>query len=85
MRHVAAHGYPVPEVFDADGPDIVMQRIHGRTMLDDMSSRPLSMTAMARVLAESRASRSGCRYLTTTCPSSATAAHSCTSTCIRAT
>jgi aminoglycoside phosphotransferase (APT) family kinase protein len=52
MQHVAAHGYPVPEVFDADGPDIVMQRIDGRTMLDDMSSRPWSMTAMARVLAE---------------------------------
>lgn len=52
MRHVAAHGFPVPEVFDADGPDIVMQRIDGRTMLDDMSSRPWSMTAMARLLAE---------------------------------
>ena len=52
MRHVAAHGYPVPEVFDADGPDIVMQRIDGRTMLDDMSTRPWSMTAMARMLAE---------------------------------
>ena len=52
MRHVAAHGYPVPEVYDADGPDIVMQRIDGRTMLDDMGARPWSMTPMARMLAE---------------------------------
>jgi aminoglycoside phosphotransferase (APT) family kinase protein len=52
MRHVATHGYPVPEVFDADGPDIVMQRIDGRTMLDAMSTRPWSMTTLARMLAE---------------------------------
>ena len=51
MRHVAAHGYPVPDVFDADGPDIVMQRIDGQTMLDAMGARPWSMTAMARTLA----------------------------------
>ena len=51
MLHVAAHGYPVPEVFDADGPDIVMQRLDGRTMLDDMTARPWTMTASARTLA----------------------------------
>ena len=30
MRHVAAHGYPCPEVDDAQGPDIVMQRLGRR-------------------------------------------------------
>jgi hypothetical protein len=52
MRHCAAHGYPVPEVFDADGADIVMQRLDGPTMLDDMSRRPWTMRAKARQLAE---------------------------------
>lgn len=52
MRHVAAHGYPVPEVFDADGPDIVMQRLDGPTMLDDLSARPWTIGATARQLAE---------------------------------
>ncbi len=52
MRHCAAHGYPVPEVFDADGADIVMQRLDGPTMLGDMSARPWTMTAKARQLAE---------------------------------
>ena len=43
MQHCAAHGYPVPEVFDADGPDIVMQRLDGPTMLQDLSSHPWTM------------------------------------------
>jgi len=52
MRHCASHGYPVPEVFDADGADIVMQRLDGPTMLDHMSARPWTMRATARRLAE---------------------------------
>lgn len=52
MRHLAAHGYPVPEVHDAAGPDIVMQRLDGPTMLDDMSRRPWSMAASARTLGD---------------------------------
>ena len=52
MRHCAAHGYPVPDVFDADGPDIVMQRLDGPTMLGDMSARPWTVPAKARQLAE---------------------------------
>ena len=52
MQHCAAHDFPVPAVFDADGPDIVMQRLDGPTMLDDMSARPWTMRAKARQLAE---------------------------------
>jgi Ser/Thr protein kinase RdoA (MazF antagonist) len=41
MRHVAAHGYPCPEVHDVDGPDIVLDRLDGptleRVLLDDPS------------------------------------------------
>ena len=52
MRHVAAHGYPCPEVYDAQGPDIVMQRLDGSTILDDMSRRPWSMATSAKTLAD---------------------------------
>src|SRR5580692_6881183 len=34
------HGVPVPEVFDADGPDIVMERVDGPTMLADLARCP---------------------------------------------
>ena len=52
MRHCASHGYPVPEVFDADGADIVMQRLDGPTMLHHISARPWTMSATAKQLAE---------------------------------
>jgi aminoglycoside phosphotransferase (APT) family kinase protein len=51
MRHVAGHGYPVPAVFDAAGPDIVMQRLEGPTMLEHMASRPWAMRSQAATLA----------------------------------
>ena len=40
MRHLRASGYPVPDVFDAAGSDLVMERLHGVTMLDDLERRP---------------------------------------------
>ena len=43
MRHVRANGYPAPEVFDVDGTDIVMDRLDGVTMLDDLSAHPWRM------------------------------------------
>src|SRR5436309_3009903 len=30
MQHVRALGFPAPEVFDAAGPDLVMERVDGR-------------------------------------------------------
>jgi hypothetical protein len=35
-----AHGVPVPEVFDVAGPDIVMEKVDGPTMLADLARRP---------------------------------------------
>ncbi|MGI9053485.1 MAG: phosphotransferase [Ilumatobacteraceae bacterium] len=40
MDHVRRHGYPVPAVFDAAGSDLVMERLEGRTMLDDLEAHP---------------------------------------------
>jgi aminoglycoside phosphotransferase (APT) family kinase protein len=47
MRHLRAHGYPVPEVFDAAGADLVMQRLDGVTMLADLKSHPWRARAHA--------------------------------------
>jgi aminoglycoside phosphotransferase (APT) family kinase protein len=45
------HGVPVPEVFDAAGPDIVMERVDGPTMLADMARRPWRLFRHAATLA----------------------------------
>jgi aminoglycoside phosphotransferase (APT) family kinase protein len=51
MRHAWTHGVPVPEVFDAVGPDIVMEYVVGPTMLRDLTRRPWSLGDHARLLA----------------------------------
>jgi aminoglycoside phosphotransferase (APT) family kinase protein len=51
MRHARSHGVPVPEVFDASGPDIVMEHAVGPTMFRDLTCRPWSLGAHARTLA----------------------------------
>jgi aminoglycoside phosphotransferase (APT) family kinase protein len=40
MRHLADHGFPVPVVHDASGADLIMQKLHGHTMLTDLERRP---------------------------------------------
>ena len=52
MQHVAAHGYPVPAVHDAAGPDLVMDRVDGPTMADAMARRPHQMGRGVRSLAD---------------------------------
>jgi aminoglycoside phosphotransferase (APT) family kinase protein len=51
MAHALAHGVPVPEVFDVSGPDIVMERAAGPTMLQDVTRRPWALDSHARLLA----------------------------------
>jgi aminoglycoside phosphotransferase (APT) family kinase protein len=46
-----AHGVPVPEVFDAAGPDIVMEKVEGPTMLADLARRPWRLLRHATLLA----------------------------------
>ncbi|HXB49128.1 MAG TPA: phosphotransferase [Streptosporangiaceae bacterium] len=52
MRHLGQAGYPVPAVYDADGPDLVMERLDGRDMLADVSHRPWLSRRHARTLAD---------------------------------
>jgi aminoglycoside phosphotransferase (APT) family kinase protein len=50
MQHLRAHGAPVPQVFSAEGTDIVMERLDGPTMLDVLKSRPWRAAAIGREL-----------------------------------
>lgn len=52
MRHLAVHGYPVPEVFDVDGTDLVMERLDGPDMLAALGKRPWLARKHGRLLAD---------------------------------
>jgi aminoglycoside phosphotransferase (APT) family kinase protein len=52
MGHLRAHGYPVPEVFDATDADLVMQRLDGVTMLADLKSHPWRARAHADTMVD---------------------------------
>jgi aminoglycoside phosphotransferase (APT) family kinase protein len=52
MRYAAAHGYPVPEVFDATGTELVMEHVSGPTLTADLVRRPWRVRAHARLLAD---------------------------------
>lgn len=51
MIWLRSEGVPVPAVHRADGRDIVMDRIDGPTMLDDLAGRPWRFVGHARRLA----------------------------------
>lgn len=51
MRHLRAHGLDVPTVHEARGGDLVMERLEGPTMLEDLVRRPDRLAEHARTLA----------------------------------
>jgi aminoglycoside phosphotransferase (APT) family kinase protein len=51
MTYLAGAGYPVPAVYDAEGTDLVMERLNGRDMLADLGARPWRAREHARTLA----------------------------------
>jgi aminoglycoside phosphotransferase (APT) family kinase protein len=52
MEHARRAGYPVPEVRDASGPDLVMARVSGPTMAADLARRPWRLSSHAALLAD---------------------------------
>jgi aminoglycoside phosphotransferase (APT) family kinase protein len=40
MEHARRNGFPVPEVFEASGRCLVLERIEGPTMMNDLAARP---------------------------------------------
>ncbi|CAN5611093.1 hypothetical protein BH10ACT1_BH10ACT1_12580 [soil metagenome] len=51
MEHLRAQGYPVPQVFRVGPGEMVLERISGPTMLEDLEARPWRVRRHARVLA----------------------------------
>ncbi|HZB41376.1 MAG TPA: phosphotransferase [Ilumatobacter sp.] len=52
MRAVRAAGYPVPELFDVDGSDMVMERVAGVDMVKDIERRPWRARRYGAMLAD---------------------------------
>ncbi|QQC91334.1 phosphotransferase [Streptomyces alfalfae] len=50
MTHLAACGYPVPRVYEATGADMVLERLAGPTMLDELVRRPWRVSSLGREL-----------------------------------
>lgn len=50
MMLLRSRGAPVPEVYDASGDDLVMERVAGRSMLDVLASRPWQARRLGRRL-----------------------------------
>jgi aminoglycoside phosphotransferase (APT) family kinase protein len=52
MSHVSAAGFPVPQVHAAEGPDLVMERVDGPTMLEAFMTGELVAGVAAGMLAD---------------------------------
>lgn len=52
MAHVAQFGFPVPAVYEAYGADIMMERLHGPTMLEACASGDLGLVQAGVELAD---------------------------------
>lgn len=52
MVYLDLAGYPVPKVYDVDGPDLVMERLDGRDMLAVLGRKPWLIGRYARMLAD---------------------------------
>ncbi|MER7333880.1 MULTISPECIES: phosphotransferase [unclassified Micromonospora] len=52
MAYLEKAGFPVPRVHEANGPDLVMERVDGPTMLQALLDARLTPVAAARLLAD---------------------------------
>lgn len=52
MDHLGALGYPVPRVYQATGPDMVMERLDGDTMTAAVTAGEIGVVEGATILAE---------------------------------
>jgi Ser/Thr protein kinase RdoA (MazF antagonist) len=52
MQHVAEHGFPVPRVDSVEGSDIVMERLHGPTLLQALGADEVSLHEGGAILAD---------------------------------
>ena len=52
LEHLHAQGFPVPRLIEADGAEMIFERVEGPTMLREMMRRPWRAGRYARLLAD---------------------------------
>jgi len=52
LQHVAAHGFPVPAVHVALGPNMLMERLHGPTLLQALAAGEVSIADGSQMLVD---------------------------------
>lgn len=52
MRHVAAHDFPVPKLYSAEGSSLIMERLHGPTLLQALAADELSLNDGADIMVD---------------------------------
>ncbi|MGY4645012.1 phosphotransferase [Cellulomonas sp. URHB0016] len=52
LRHVVAHGFPAPAVLGVDGADLLLERLHGPTLLQALAAEEVSLADGAAILAD---------------------------------
>ncbi|MBT0993855.1 phosphotransferase [Cellulomonas sp. DKR-3] len=52
LRHVVAQGFPAPAVYAAQGPDLVMERLHGPTLLQALAAGEVGLAEGAQLLVD---------------------------------
>jgi aminoglycoside phosphotransferase (APT) family kinase protein len=52
MRNVAAHGYPVPDVLEVQADALIIERLAGPTMLEELLREPSLIRSRAALLAD---------------------------------
>ena len=50
MEHLASHGYPVPAVYEASGPGMLLGRVPGPTLSQYLATRPWRINWAAHIL-----------------------------------
>jgi hypothetical protein len=83
IRYTAAHGYPVPALHDASGPDLVLEKLDGPEMQDVL--RPWNLGRNAGILADLHRRLHDIPSMPGLGPCSASPGRCSTSTSIRAT
>jgi tRNA A-37 threonylcarbamoyl transferase component Bud32 len=52
MEYLRTQGFPAPRVFEADGPDLVLERLHGPTLAEAMMTGACSLERGATIIGD---------------------------------
>lgn len=52
MRHVAGYDFPVPSLYPSEGSDLLMERLHGPTLLQALAAGELSLQDGADIMGD---------------------------------